>query len=135
MVITLLVITFVIAFLVSFVAARIFHKPLNAILHRLIPEDINKAWGRYLEFAIYVVGISNGVRIYELQQYITPQYVGTDNKEPVILVLNSERWALEIYSTIIGTLGGIAWMLLVFFVVALIAYVIVRIYEAKKHEH
>lgn len=39
---------------------------------------------------------------------------------------------LEVYRTIIETLQGIAWMLLVFFVVALVAYVIVRLSELKR---
>jgi hypothetical protein len=43
-----------------------------------------------------------------------------------ILQLNAERWVLEIYRTLIACLQGIAWMYLVVFVVALIAYVIVR---------
>ncbi len=32
----------------------------------------------------------------------------------------------------IDTLQGIAWMLLVFFVVALVAYVLVRIFESRR---
>ena len=43
-----------------------------------------------------------------------------------------DRWILEVYRTVIGTLQGLAWMLLVFFVFALIAYVIVRASEAKR---
>ncbi len=132
MVILLLLVTFVISLLVCFITARLFNKSLDVILNRLIPEDISKSWLRYLNFAMYVVGISAGVRVYQLQQYFTPQFAG-EKGEAVITALTPERWALEIYSTIIGTLSGIAWMLLVFFVVALIAYVIVRIFEAKKH--
>lgn len=130
MVITLLVVTFLISFLVALITARVFSKPLESIMRRLIPEDISMAWVRYLQFAIYVVGISNGVRIWELEKYITPQMMG--DKTQQIIALNSDRWALEVYRTIVGTLGGIAWMLLVFFVVALIAYVIIRIFESKK---
>jgi hypothetical protein len=37
----------------------------------------------------------------------------------------------EAFRAIVGTLQGIAWMLLVFFVFALIAYVIVRAFELK----
>ncbi|NLW92743.1 MAG: hypothetical protein GXY34_14240 [Syntrophomonadaceae bacterium] len=132
MVILLLLVTFVISLLVCFITARLFNKSLDVILNRLIPEDISKSWLRYLNFAMYVVGISAGVRVYQLQQYFTPQFAG-EKGEAVVTALTPERWALEIYSTIIGTLSGIAWMLLVFFVVALIAYVIVRIFEAKKH--
>jgi hypothetical protein len=42
------------------------------------------------------------------------------------LTLNADRWTLEVYRTVIGTLQSVAWMLLVFFAFALIAYVVVR---------
>jgi hypothetical protein len=38
---------------------------------------------------------------------------------------------LEIYRTIIDTLGGLAWALLVFFIATLIAFVIVKRGEKK----
>jgi hypothetical protein len=46
--------------------------------------------------------------------------------------LTASRWVLEIYRTIIETLQGIASMLLVFFIFALIAFVIVRVFELKR---
>jgi uncharacterized membrane protein (DUF485 family) len=128
MFITLLAATFVIAFVVSTIVVLFFNKPLDNILDRIISDQISKAWSKYLKFAIYVTGISSGVRIWNLEKYITkPQYY----KEAEIVQLTTERWVLEIYRTIIETLQGIAWMLLVFFVVALVAYVIVRIFEMK----
>jgi len=35
-------------------------------LQRIFVADIAAAWNRYMSFAIYVVGISGGVRIWEL---------------------------------------------------------------------
>ena len=128
MFITLLVVTFGIAFMVCFIVIKLFDVPLKSILDRLIAEEISNAWLRYLKFAIYVVGISKGVRIWQLEKYITPPAY----KDAKIIVLNFDRWVLEVYRTIIGTLQGIAWLLLVFFVFALIAYVIVRAFELKK---
>ena len=58
MFLTLLLVTFVIAPLVSFLVARLFERPIRQILGRLVPEDLTGAWHRYLTFAIYVVGIS-----------------------------------------------------------------------------
>jgi hypothetical protein len=128
MFITLLIVTFVIAFAVSSVIVLMFAKPIGKILDRIISDEISKAWSKYLKFAIYVTGISAGVRIWDLEKYITkPQYQGSE-----IVQLTTERWVLEVYRTIIGTLQGIAWMLLVFFIFALVAYVIVRAYESKK---
>jgi ABC-type arginine transport system permease subunit len=67
------------------------------------------------------------VRIYELQRYITPEKAGETPIE-----LNAQRWILEIYRTVIEALQSIAWMLLVFFVCALIAYVIVRVFDRRR---
>ena len=46
-------------------------------------------------------------------------------------MLNAERWLLEVYRTIIETLQSLAWMYLLVFIFALIAYVIVRGFELK----
>jgi ABC-type transport system involved in multi-copper enzyme maturation permease subunit len=129
MFITLLIVTFVIALIVSFIVARVFSSPINNILKRIISDEISSAWAKYLKFAIYVVGISSGVRIWELEKYITP---ARNTDDATIIVLNLDRWILEVYRTIIGTLQGAAWLLLVFFIFALIAYVIVKISESRK---
>ena len=124
----LLPVTLVIAFAVSTLVARMFAGPIDAILKRIIADDISMAWLKYMKFAILVVGVSAGVKIYELEKYITPL---RGDKDAVVVRLTQERWVLELYRTIIDTLQGIAWMLLVFFVFALIAYVIVRLAEIK----
>lgn len=133
MFLALLGITLLIALAVSLLVAQAFSSPLDRILKRIIADEISMAWLKYLKFAILVVGVSAGVRIYELEKYISP---ARGDKEAHILSLTGERWVLEIYRTIIETLQGIAWMLLVFFVFALIAYVIVRIAEMRRNpEH
>jgi len=127
MFLTLLVVNLVVAFVVCIIIVTIFKTPINNILRRLVAEDIYSSWSRYIVFAIYVVGISGGVRIWDLEKYITPR-----TKDEAILELTSDRWVLEIYRTVIGTLQGNAWMLLVFFLFALIAYVIVKGLELRK---
>jgi hypothetical protein len=130
MFITLLVVTFLIAFAVSTIVARFFRQPIDKILARIITDDISKAWSKYLLFAIYVTGISSGVRIWDLEKYITqPQFEGAK-----IVNLTGQRWVLEVYRTVIETLQGIAWMLLVFFVFALVVYIIVRAFELKRQK-
>ena len=107
----------------------IFSKPLKLILQRLINEDIYTAWLRYIKFAIYIVGISAGVRINSIEQYINPsQYL----ENAKIIPLTYSRLFLEMYRTIIGALAGIAWLLLVFFIFALVAYVITKAFELRK---
>ena len=67
----LLLVTLIIALLVCILLARFFDKPIATILDRIVKEDISSAWQRYIRFAIYVVGISGGVRIWQLEKYIT----------------------------------------------------------------
>lgn len=126
MFITLLAATLGIATLTSVIVARFFSKPISAILARIVAPELAGAWTQFLRFAIYVVGISGGVRIYELENYVRP---AAEQFTPPVLTTN--RWVLEIYRTIVGSLQATAWMLLVFFVVALIAYVIVTALERK----
>lgn len=122
----LLLITFNLSIVVSFGVVKTFDKAISSIFSRIIKDPISSVWKKYITFAAYVVGVSGGVRIYELERYISaPQ------KDTEVLVLNSERWTLEIYRTIIETLQSLAWMYLVVFIFALIAYVIVRGFELK----
>lgn len=129
MFITLLIVTFAVAFGVAFIIDSLFKQSLDRIMKRIITDEIYTAWTRYVRFALYVVGISNGVRMWDLERYISPQIARNDGQQ--ILELTTERWILEVYRTIIETLQGIAWMLLLFFIFGLIAFVIVRISESR----
>lgn len=128
MFITLLIVTFVISFIVSGIIVRMFARPIDKILRRIIADEISQVWVKYLKFAIYVVGISSGVRVWSLEKYITAPQV----EEGRIVQLTTDRWVLEVYRTVISSLQGIAWLLLVFFIFALIAFVIVRVFELRR---
>ena len=127
MFITLLIVTFLVAILACAIVAIAFNEPISRILKRLVSEDLSSAWRRYMLFAIYVVGISGGVRVWELEKYINPEI-----RNAQLLTLTTERWILEVYRTIIATMQSLAWLLLVFFIFALIAYVITRGFELRK---
>ena len=122
MFLSLLLVTFAIALLVSFIVATLFSASIRRILDRIVSPD--------LVVALYVVGVSGGVRMYSLEQYINPR----DPKAPA-LVLNSDRWTLEVYRTVIETLQSTAWMLLVAFVFLLIAFVVARGLELRAARH
>jgi len=124
---TLLIVTFLISLLVSTIVAALFSKPIRAMLQRIIQDEISAAWEKYLRFAIYVVGISSGVRVWDLEKYITP--TARDGK---LLELTQERWVLETYRSVISALQGTVMLLLAFFIFALLAFVIVRAFELKK---
>jgi hypothetical protein len=120
MFILLLAVTFFLAITVSWILTRLFQNPIQQILDRIIGEEVSNAWARYLTFAIYVVGISGGVRVWDFEKYLIAP------KDGVVAALTPEAWTMEIYRAIAGTLQSVAWMLLVFFVFALIAFVIVK---------
>ena len=126
---TLLLVTFVLAVAVSFLVVQAFKKPIALIFNRIIQDPVSEVWKKYVTFAAYVVGISGGVRIYQLERYLSPA-----KKDAEVLVLTPERWTLEVYRTIIETLQSLAWMYLVVFIVALIAYVIVRGNERRQKQ-
>lgn len=69
------------------------------------------------------------MRVWDLEKYLTLQ-----DPYKAIVPLTPERWLLELYQTIIGTLQSTTILLLVFFVFALIAVVIVRIFEKREHK-
>jgi hypothetical protein len=127
---SLLLVVLIEAFIICMIVNVLFKKPVSRIMQRLVADEIYTAWTKYITFAIYVVGISGGVRVWDLEKYINPS--GKDN---LILELTSDRWMLEVYHTVIATLQSIAWMMLVFFLFALIAYVIMRGFEMKKQAH
>lgn len=122
----LLVVTLAIAVIVSGLVIFFFRKSVDKIFMRLIGEEIAVAWKKFLIFALFVVGVSSGVSIWKLERFIMPETEGVTRP-----VLTPEFWGLEIYRTIIQTLGGMAWALLIFFLVALVAFVIVKKKEAK----
>jgi hypothetical protein len=74
--------------------------------------------------------VSSGVRIWELEKYITPRLAS----DAYVIELTRDRWVLEVYRTVIGSLQGIAWLLLVFFIFAMIAFVFVRISELRRQK-
>ena len=117
----LLLVTFVLALVVSALVVLLFDKAVGAILSRIIADDISAAWQRFVRFALIVVGVSGGVRIYQLERYLEE---GTRD-------LTTEQWTLEVYRTIIEALQSMAWALLLFFMLALLAYVLVRRVDAR----
>lgn len=126
MVIILLVTTFIVAFVVASLVVWLFNKPIESILRQVLPAELSPAWAKYLHFAIYVVGIGGGVRVWDLEKYMIAQ-----DPYKVIVALTPARWLLELYQTIIGTLQSTTILLLVFFVFALLAVVVVRIFETR----
>ncbi|MCL6264005.1 hypothetical protein [Craterilacuibacter sp. RT1T] len=117
--------TLLVALVTSLITAKFFDGAVGKILSRIVGDELADAWRRYLRFAVIVVGVSGGVRLWELEKYVTA------TRESAALELNGMRWTLELYRTLIETLQSIAWMMLLFFLCSMIAYVIVRAIELK----
>ena len=128
----LLFATFVVAVAVSFAVMWLFTKPIDRVLRRIIADEISSAWLKYMKFAIMVVGVSEGVQLRDLERYISPTVGGHEIQTATWP--GFDRWIFELYRAAIDTLQGIAWLLLVFFVFALIAHVIVRIGEMRSEQ-
>lgn len=131
MFLALLVLTLGVALATSALVVLLFNRPIRQILDRIIGEAIAAGWHRFLLFAIFVVGVSSGVKIWKLEQYVHPDASGMQGAKG-ILPLDTPSMGLECYRTIIETLQGVAWALLVFFVVALIAFAIIRRAEVRQ---
>ena len=127
MFVLLLVVTFTIATVASFVISRMFDRSLAGIIARLIPDELAVAWHRYVLFGLYLIGVNGGVRIWEFEKYVLPLGAGHET-----LLLTPDRWALEVYRTLMGTLRSIAVVLLMFFAVALISYLGLRARERER---
>ncbi len=125
--ITLLFVTFAISLATSLAVSQLFRRSVNGILVRILDADVGLAWAQYIRFAIVVTGVGSGVNLYKVEQYITAQFA-----EERLVELTPAHWVLECYRSLIGTLQGITWMLLVFFVFTLIAFVIVRVFELRQ---
>lgn len=111
---------------VSAVVVAMFGKAMDDILRRIIGDDMSSGWSKYMRFAVYVVGISGGVRIWELERFIGPVPEGVRAPE-----LTGERFVLELYRSVVGSLQSIAWVLLFFFLVTLVVFVFVRFLESR----
>ena len=117
----LLITTTLVALGAALLTVRFFDAAVLRIMWNILGEELATAWQRYLRFAIVVVGISGGVRPLELEKYLAPNRPGATAPE-----LSLERWTLELYRSLIDSLQSIAWMLLLFFIGAMIAYVLVN---------
>jgi hypothetical protein len=131
MFLTLLLVTLLVALATAGVVVALFRRPIRQILDRIIGAELAPAWQRFLLFAIYVVGVSSGVQIWKLEQYIRAEPGPSGPGRPPF-ALNAESMGLEVYRTILQVLQGVAWALLVFFVVALAAFVFLRRGEAQR---
>ncbi|GGY10059.1 hypothetical protein [Paludibacterium paludis] len=125
----LLLATLFVSLAVSYAVTRFFDKTVKKLLVRLVGDELSGAWSQYLQFAVMVVGVSGGVRLWELEKYVSTK------GESGPMELNGMRWTLEVYRTMIETLQSVAWVMLMFFLCAMIGFVLMRTLEARRAKH
>lgn len=123
MIVTLFLVTFVLAAGLAAGVAWLSKDPIEVLLHRFLAAHISVALSKYLRFAIVVVGTASGTRVAALEEYIGAT---SYNKTAMTAALTQETWVLELYRTVVATLEGIVWLLLVVAFFVLLAILIIR---------
>lgn len=123
MFIVLFLATFLLAFAISSGVAWAGKEPIEGILHHFFSLNVTAAMSKYLRLAIVLIGVSSGARIRVLEEYIS---ASPANKLQMTDALTQEFWVVELYRTCITTLEGILWLLLLFSLVVLAAYWMMR---------
>ena len=112
---------------ITILVVLFFKKYITAILKRLIGEPLYKSWEKFIIFALFVVGISSTVNPHRLEKYVLKRHT-----DQIITELSLDAWFLEIYQTILTVLSSLSVSLMSFFIIALIAFIVVRGLELKK---
>ena len=129
MFVALFVASFVLALALSATIAWISREAIDSILRRFVVDHVVRSgFEKYIRFAIVVAGISGGTRVKALQEYISASEY---NKAAMQTALTQEFWTLELYRTVMGTLEGVAGLLLICVFLALIAPVVVRMLKVE----
>ena len=114
MFIALFAASFVLALLLSATLAWLSREAMDAILRRFVVDPVVRGgFEKYIRF---------------LQEYIS---AADWNKPALQAALTQEFWTLELYRTVMGTLEGVAGLLLLCIFLALIAPAVLRMLKVE----
>ena len=99
-----------VALAASLGAAVLFDRATGAVFVRAFGEEVGRGWRWLVRFAVLVVGVASGVRVYDLERF------AEEGRGPR---LNAAQWLLEVYRAALGALESVVWALLLFFLVIL----------------
>ena len=119
-----LIVPLVVAAIVSFGVVKVFEKPITAIFGRIVKDEISRSFIKYVKLVTYLVGISRGVRIFQLYEDV--RKLTTDNQD---LDWSNILWMSGIYGTIVGTLQAIVHIYLWLFLLLSLLYLMVKTLE------
>ena len=121
--------SFLLALALSVTIAWISREAIDTILRRFVADSVvRRGFEKYIRFAVVVVGISGGTRVKPLQEYIS---AAEYNKAALQAALTQEFWAIELYRTVMGTLQGVAGLLLICIFLTLIAPAVLRMLKVE----
>jgi len=108
---------------ISSLLAWLFKIPVESLLRYLAERDVAEAWTKYVFFLLFVVGVASGTRIRLLEEYLAAPVW---NQNAIQGQMTQEFWVLEMYRTLIGSVEGIAWMLVLLTLIGVGAYFVMR---------
>jgi hypothetical protein len=122
----LLLLTIATAVTTAFVLARLTDKLVALLIGRLVDDkELCTAWTKYIRLAIYVVGVTGGVKVYQLERYLSGSY----ELDPEI-----GRIGIEIFRAASDAAVAVIWLLLPVFLVSLIIGEVRKVVGARKAE-
>lgn len=129
MVVVFFLASFALAAGISCLIAWLFRIPVESLLKYLVERDVAEAWTKYIFFLLLVVGVASGTRIRLLEEYLA---AASWNQTAIQSQMTQEFWVLEMYRTLIGSVEGIAWMLVLLALLGGGAYFFLRKKKADK---
>lgn len=123
MILALFLLSLAVALGVSYGIARLCRDVAEGVLRRFLSKNAGILTAKYLQFVIVVVGVSSGTRLRLLEDYIGAP---TWSRPDLAAQLTPEVWALALYHTLIESLQGILWLLLIFALLFVTAVMVMR---------
>lgn len=120
-----LVVPPIVAAIISFCVVKVFEKPIAAILSRIITDEVSRFFVKYVKLTTYLVGISRGIRIFQLYEDMRKLNAGSQDFDWIEIL-----WMSGIYGTIIGTLQAIVHIYLWLFLLLSLLYIMVKVLES-----
>lgn len=120
MVQSLLLAKILVSLLVCFLTLAVFRGPFEDLAIKALTLDFWNAWKTLIYLSVYVMGLSRGVLVDELERFTRFARTKKDRSDD----MSRDEWILEVTKTVIESLKAIALMLLLFLAVASIILLI-----------
>ena len=117
--------SFAAAITIAAAVVRLFSRPIDEALVRVIPAGMEPAWNRFAKFALFVVTFAGGMRLAEFAALLTM-------RTPAGPPIAAGQALLEIFKSITGSLVAAAVALLAFFVATLAVDASMNVYRSHR---